>query len=70
MAHEAGKGGKQRPTNHESFSSNYDLIWGKKATHDHRTQTDRAHGAAPQSGANNQSASNADSRAAGAHPSA
>jgi hypothetical protein len=27
--HEAGKGSKQRPTNHESYSTNYDLIFGK-----------------------------------------
>lgn len=68
MAHEAGKGGAYRPTNHESFSSNYDLIWGKKATHDNRTQTDRPHSAAPQSGADNQSAIDSDSRTGSAHP--
>jgi hypothetical protein len=27
---EAGKGGDQRPTDHNKFSSGYDLIWGKK----------------------------------------
>lgn len=27
---EAGKGGKQRPTDHNAFSSGYDAIWGKK----------------------------------------
>ncbi len=27
---EAGKGDTQRPTNHKSFSANYDTIWGKK----------------------------------------
>ena len=30
MAHEAGKGDDQRPTDHKKFSSGYDLIWGKK----------------------------------------
>ena len=27
--HEAGKGDKQRPTNHETYSNNYDLIFRK-----------------------------------------
>lgn len=27
---EAGKGADQRPTDHNKFSSGYDLIWGKK----------------------------------------
>ena len=31
MASEAGKGSAQRPTNYESYSANYDLIFGKKA---------------------------------------
>lgn len=31
MAHgDGGKGDTQRPTDHNKFSSNYDLIWGKK----------------------------------------
>ena len=30
MASEAGKGSAQRPTNYESYSTNYDLIFGKK----------------------------------------
>jgi len=30
MANEAGKGDKQRPTNYNSFSSNYDLCFKKK----------------------------------------
>lgn len=30
MASEAGKGSAQRPTNYESYSANYDLIFGKK----------------------------------------
>lgn len=30
MAHEAGKGDAQRPTDHKAYSDNYDLIWGKK----------------------------------------
>jgi hypothetical protein len=30
MSNEAGKGGKQRPTNHNVFSNNYDLIFKKK----------------------------------------
>ena len=28
--HEAGKGSDTRPTDHNKFSSGYDLIWGKK----------------------------------------
>lgn len=28
--HEAGKGSVPRPTNHEQYKSNYELIWGKK----------------------------------------
>lgn len=32
MASEAGKGSAQRPTNYESYSANYDLIFGKKAS--------------------------------------
>jgi hypothetical protein len=30
MANEAGKGDKQRPTNYNVFSNNYDLIFKKK----------------------------------------
>ena len=30
MASEAGKGSAQRQTNYESYSTNYDLIFGKK----------------------------------------
>lgn len=30
MAHEAGKGDAQRPTDYEKFSSNYEKIFGKK----------------------------------------
>lgn len=31
MTHgDGGKGDTQRPTDHNKFSSNYDLIWGKK----------------------------------------
>lgn len=30
MANEAGKGDKRRPTNHNVFSNNYDLIFKKK----------------------------------------
>ena len=31
MAHgDGGKGDSQRPTDHAAFSSNWDLIWGKK----------------------------------------
>lgn len=30
MAHEAGKGDKQRPTDKEKFDNNYDLIFRKK----------------------------------------
>lgn len=31
MTHgDGGKGDTQRPTNHRSFSSGYDAIWGKK----------------------------------------
>jgi hypothetical protein len=31
MTHgDGGKGDTQRPTNHNAFSSGYDLIWGKK----------------------------------------
>lgn len=29
MAHEAGKGSNQRPTDHEKFSENFDRIFGK-----------------------------------------
>jgi hypothetical protein len=28
--HEAGKGGDMRPTDHNAYSANYDVIWGKK----------------------------------------
>lgn len=38
MTHEAGKGDTQRPTDHKTFSDNYDLIWGKKDD----TKTNRA----------------------------
>ena len=31
MASEAGKGSAQRPTNYDSYSANYDQIFGKKA---------------------------------------
>jgi hypothetical protein len=34
MAHEAGKGDTQRPTNYKSFSENFDLIFGKKELRD------------------------------------
>ena len=30
MTHEAGKGDKQRPTNYDKFSENFDRIFGKK----------------------------------------
>lgn len=30
MAHEAGKGDKQRPTDQKKYSDNYDLIFRKK----------------------------------------
>ena len=31
MTHgDGGKGDTQRPTDHEKYGSNYDLIWGKK----------------------------------------
>jgi hypothetical protein len=30
MAHEAGKGDKQRPTDQKKYSDNYDLIFKKK----------------------------------------
>lgn len=31
MTHgDGGKGDKQRPTNKDAYSNNYDLIWGKK----------------------------------------
>lgn len=31
MTHgDGGKGDSQRPTDHSKYSSNYDLIWGKK----------------------------------------
>ena len=33
---EAGKGGDQRPTDHNKFSSGYDLIWGKKRTNEEK----------------------------------
>jgi len=36
MANEAGKGDKQRPTDHRSFSYNFDLIF-KKKTDDKKT---------------------------------
>jgi hypothetical protein len=32
MASEAGKGSSQRPTNYDSYSANYDQIFGKKAS--------------------------------------
>ena len=69
MAREAGKGDGRRPTNYESFSSNYDLIWGKKVKHEQQ-ETHRAHGSAPQSGGNNQSPSDSDKRAASPHKTA
>lgn len=28
--HDAGKGSVARPTNHDQYKSNYELIWGKK----------------------------------------
>jgi hypothetical protein len=31
MTHEAGKGDKQRPTDYEKFSSNFEKIFGKKS---------------------------------------
>lgn len=30
MNGDGGKGDKQRPTDHDKFSANYELIWGKK----------------------------------------
>ena len=69
MAREAGKGDGRRPTNHSSFSSNYDLIWGKKAQHEQQ-KTNRVVSPVPQSGGNNQSASGSDRRAGSAHPAA
>lgn len=30
MTHEAGKGDKQRPTNHDAFSAQFETIFGKK----------------------------------------
>jgi hypothetical protein len=30
MTHEAGKGDKQRPTNHEAFAKNFEAIFGGK----------------------------------------
>jgi uncharacterized protein with von Willebrand factor type A (vWA) domain len=30
MTHEAGKGDKQRPTNHDAFSTHFEEIFGKK----------------------------------------
>jgi hypothetical protein len=36
--HEAGKGGDQRPTDHNKFSSGYDLIWGKKKQDDAKAE--------------------------------
>lgn len=30
MTHEAGKGDKQRPTNHEAFGKHFEEIFGKK----------------------------------------
>lgn len=30
MAHEAGKGSAQRPTDHQTYSANFDRIFGKK----------------------------------------
>ena len=33
MTHgDGGKGDTQRPTDHNAYSSNYDLIWGKKVS--------------------------------------
>jgi hypothetical protein len=69
MAREAGKGDGRRPTNHESFSSNYDLIWGKKVKHEQQ-ETHRTHGSAPLSGGNNQRPSDSDKRAGSAHKTA
>jgi hypothetical protein len=34
MTHEAGKGDDQRPTDHNKYGSNYDLIWGEKKKQD------------------------------------
>lgn len=31
MSNEAGKGDKQRPTDHEAYAKNWDAIFGKKA---------------------------------------
>ena len=31
MTHEAGKGDKQRPTDYEKFSSNFEKIFGRKS---------------------------------------
>lgn len=39
MTHsEAGKGDAQRPTDHNKFSSGYDLIWGKKKQDDAKAE--------------------------------
>ena len=38
MTHEAGKGDKQRPTNHEAFSKNFEAIFGKKPTPEQESQ--------------------------------
>jgi hypothetical protein len=45
MTHEAGKGDKQRPTNHEAFSKAWDLIkWSKDApVSEHPKPADNAH---------------------------
>jgi hypothetical protein len=69
MAREAGKGDGRRPTNYESYSSNYDLIWGKKAQHEQQ-ETNRVVSPVPQSGGDNQSASGSDRRAGGPHQAA
>lgn len=44
---EAGKGDKQRPTDHKAYSNNYDLIWGKKEPKS-EPQTSKPAGAPPQ----------------------
>jgi len=45
MTHgDGGKGDSQRPTDHNKFSSNYDLIWGKKKQEhkDEQQETNRS----------------------------
>lgn len=41
MTHEAGKGDKQRPTNHRSFAENFEKIFGKKENKAYFLECDR-----------------------------